>query len=180
MRILISGKNLELSDYLRELAEKKVRKLERFFPSDTEAHVTLSVEKNRHIVEITIPHQGRLIRSEEISGDMYASIDAALDKLERQIRKHKSYLKRSLREDSFATAYLPEVPDETDSAATEDDAPRIVRIKRFQIKPMDEEEAILQMALLGHSFYVFENATTGRINVLYSRKDGNLGLIEPN
>ncbi|MCL2695724.1 MAG: ribosome-associated translation inhibitor RaiA [Clostridiales bacterium] len=172
MRILISGKNLEVSAYLRETVEKKMGKLERFFPSDAEAHVTLSVEKNRHIVEITIPHQGRFIRSEEISGDMYASIDAALDKLERQIRKHKSNLKKGLREDAFA-AHYPEEP------AAEDHTPRVVRVKRFQIKPMSEEEAILQMALVGHSFYVFENAETGKINVLYSRKDGNLGLIEP-
>ena len=171
MRILISGKNLEVSSYLREVVEKKMGKLERFFPSSAEAHVMLSVEKNRHIVEITIPHQGRVIRCEEISGDMYASIDIALDKLDRQIRKHRTSLKKGLREDAFA----PPPPEDE----AEDAGPRIVRVKRFQIKPMSEEEAILQMALVGHSFYVFENARTGKVNVLYSRKDGNLGLIEP-
>jgi len=178
MRILISGKNLEVSSYLRDLVEKKVGKLTRFFPADTEAHVKLSVEKNRHIVEITIPHQGRFIRSEEVSGDMYASVDAALAKLERQIRKHKSNLKRSLREDTGGVARQPEA-SETPESQAEDAAPRIVRVKRFQIKPMNEEEAILQMELVGHSFYVFENAETGRVNVLYSRRDGDLGLIEP-
>jgi len=172
MRILISGKNLEVSSYLREVVEKKMGKLERFFPSSAEAQVTLSVEKNRHIVEITIPHQGRFIRSEEVSGDMYASVDIALDKLERQIRKHRTSLKKGLREEAFA----PRPPEDAD---VEDTGPRIVRVKRFQIKPMSEEEAILQMALVGHSFYVFENAQTGKVNVLYSRKDGNLGLIEP-
>ena len=172
MRIMISGKNLEVSSYLKEMVEKKMGKLDRFFPSDAVAHVMLFVEKNRHIAEITIPHQGRIIRSEESSGDMYASIDTALDKLERQIRKHKASLKKGLREDAF-------VKPMSEDRETEETEARIVRVKHFQFKPMSEEEAILQMELVGHSFYVFENAETGKVNVIYSRKDGNLGLIEP-
>ncbi|MDO4544283.1 MAG: ribosome-associated translation inhibitor RaiA [Clostridia bacterium] len=173
MRITISGKNLEVSEYMREVAVKKLSKLERYFPQDAEVQVTLSVERNRHIVEVTIPHEGRIIRGEEISGDMYASMDNVLDKLEKQIVKHRTSLKKGLRVDAFA-------PNEEDYEDDEDDAPRIVRVKRFDIKPMSEEEAMLQLQLLGHSFYVFQNAYTNQINVLYVRKDGNYGLIEPN
>lgn len=173
MRISISGKNLEVSEYMREVAIKKLSKLERYFPQDTEVQVTLSVEKNRHIVEVTIPHEGRIIRGEEISGDMYASMDNVLDKLEKQIVKHRTSLKKDLRVDAFAAV-------KDDYEDDEEKAPGIVRVKRFDIKPMDEEEAMLQMELLGHSFYVFQNAETNQINVLYVRKDGNYGLIEPN
>ncbi|MCL2671383.1 MAG: ribosome-associated translation inhibitor RaiA [Clostridiales bacterium] len=172
MRILISGKNLEISSYLQEVVEKKMHKLDRFFAPEAEANVTLSVEKNRHIAEITIPHNGRIIRSEEVSGDMYASISAALDKLEEQIQRHKRSLRKGLREEVFQ--------EFADYADEEDAGPRIVRVKRFDIKPMDEEEAALQLQLLGHSFYVFENARTAKMNVIYARKDGNFGLIEPN
>ncbi len=170
MRISISGKNLEVSDYIREVAEKKLSKLERYFPQDTDVLVTLSVEKNRHIVEVTIPYGGRIIRGEEISGDMYASLDNVLDKLEKQIVRHRTRLEKNL----HATMELSAVEEDD-----EEDAPRIVRVKHFDIKPMSEEEAMLQLELLGHSFYVFENAKTGQINVLYVRKDGNFGLIEP-
>lgn len=158
---------------MREVAIKKLSKLERYFPQDTEVQVTLSVEKNRHIVEVTIPHEGRIIRGEEISGDMYASMDNVLDKLEKQIVKHRTSLKKDLRVDAFAAV-------KDDYEDDEEKAPGIVRVKRFDIKPMDEEEAMLQMELLGHSFYVFQNAETNQINVLYVRKDGNYGLIEPN
>ena len=171
MRISITGKNLEISSYMREVAEKKLAKLDRYFPQDTEAQVTLSVEKSRHIVEVTIPHGGRLIRAEEISTDMYASLDNVLDKLEKQIFHNRTRLEKSLRQDAFDDLHF----DEED----EDEAPRIVRYKQFSFKPMSEEEAMLQIELLGHSFYVFENAETGSINVLYKRNDGNYGLIEP-
>ncbi|MBR3271611.1 MAG: ribosome-associated translation inhibitor RaiA [Clostridia bacterium] len=172
MRISISGKNLEISSYMREVAEKKLSKLDRYFPQDTEAQVTLSVEKNRHIVEVTIPHGGRLIRAEETSTDMYASLDNVLDKLEKQIVHNRTRLAKSLRQDAFID--LPPVEDED-----EENGPRIVRFKSFPFKPMSEEEAMLQIELLGHAFFVFENAETGDVNVLYKRKDGNFGLIEP-
>ncbi len=177
MRISITGKNLEISDYLTDLVEKKVGKLDRYFSQDTEAQVTLSVEKNRHIVEVTIPYDGGVIRGEEITGDMYASIDNVLDKLEKQIIRHRTKLEKNLRSDAFKhkeTLYGGAY-DEAD----EEDGPSIVRVKRFAIKPMSEEEAMLQIEMVGHSFYVFINSDTNLMNVLYKRKDGNYGLIEP-
>lgn len=176
MRISISGKNIEVSDYLRELIDKKVGKLERYFPRETEVQVTMAVERNRHIVEVTIPYEGIIIRGEEVTGDMYASIDNVLDKLEKQIIKHRTRLEKNLKNDAFKH----EVPlfggtyDDMDEEES-----KIVRVKHFALKPMTEEEAMLQMSLLGHSFYMFLNADTDDINVLYSRKDGNYGLIEP-
>ncbi len=176
MRISISGKNIEVSNYLKDLVDKKVNKLERYFKKDTEVSVMLNVERNRHIVEVTIPYDGGIIRAEEVTGDMYASIDNVLDKLEKQILRHRTKLEKKLKTGAF-------VHDEPlfggNMDELEDEGPYIVRVKRFSIKPMSEEEAMLQLALLGHSFYVFENADTGDINVLYARKDGNYGLIEP-
>ena len=171
MRISISGKNLEISSYMREVAEKKLSKLDRYFPQDTEAQVTLSVEKNRHIVEVTIPHGGRLIRGEETTTDMYASLDNVLDKLEKQIVHNRTRLEKTLRQDAFVDLPIEEEDEE--------DGPKIVRFKSFPFKPMSEEEAMLQIDLLGHAFFFFENAETGDSNVLYKRKDGNFGLIEP-
>ncbi len=177
MRISITGKNLEISDYLRDLVEKKVAKLDRYFPQDTEAQVTLSVEKNRHIVEVTIPIDGGVIRGEEVTGDMYASIDNVLDKLEKQILRHRTRLEKSLRSGAFR--YDAPLFGGSYEELDEEDGPRIVRVKRFNIKPMSEEEAMLQIEMVGHSFYVFINSDTEQINVLYKRKDGNYGLIEP-
>lgn len=170
MKINIVGKNIEVSNYLRSLVEKKVGKLERYFNEGTEVFVTLSVERNRHICEVTIPFGGAVIRGEEVTGDMYASIDNVLDKLEKQISRHRTKLEKRLRADLvFESPLEPE----------EEFTRKIVRTKRFAYKPMSVDEAVLQMDLLGHSFYVFTNAETDEVNVLYQRKDGNLGLIEP-
>lgn len=177
MRISINGKGLEVSDYMRELVDKKVGKLERYFSQDTEAQVTLSVEKTRHIVEVTIPYEGGIIRAEEVTGDMYASIDNVLDKLEKQILRYRTRLEKNLRNGAFK--YDQPVYSTSYEEPEQEAGPRIVRVKRFNIKPMSEEEAMLQAELLGHSFYVFTNAETNDINVLYKRKDGNYGLIEP-
>ncbi len=177
MRISISGKNMEVSDYLRDLVEKKVGKLERYFPKDTEVQVTMAVERNRHIVEVTIPYDGGIIRGEEVTGDMYASIDNVLDKLEKQIIRNRTRLEKTLKSGAFKYDQ-PLFGGSYDEFSDEEES-KIVRVKRFSIKPMSEEEAMLQMELLGHSFYVFENSNTGDINVLYARKDGNYGLIEP-
>lgn len=174
MIITISGKNIEVSDYLEELINKKVNKLDKYFPEDTQAHVTLSVERNRHIVEVTIPYAGGIIRGEETSGDMYASVDNVLSKLEKQIMRHRTKLEKNLRAEAFAAHEASYAVDDE-----EEEEHKVVRVKRFAIKPMDVEEAVLQMELLGHSFYVFENAEDGEVNVLYQRKDGNYGLIEP-
>lgn len=171
MQITIIGKNIEVSEYLRDLANKKVSKLARYFPQDAEVQVTMSVEKNRHIVEVTIPYAGGIIRGEEVTGDMYASIDNVISKLEKQIIRHRTKLEKSLR--------YEETPQDSGwYEDDEDEGPQIVRVKRFSMKPMSIEEAMLQMELLGHSFYVFMNDNTNMINVLYSRKDGNYGLIE--
>ena len=151
MRISITGKNIEVSDYLRDLAMKKMAKLDRYFPADTVAQVTMAVEKNRHIVEVTIPYAGGIIRGEEVTGDMYASIDNVIAKVERQIVRHRTKLEKNLKAEAFDEP-IPEFEEE------EDDGPRVVKVKRFSIKPMSEEEAILQMDLLGHSFFVFMNS----------------------
>lgn len=175
MRITITGKNIEVSEYLEDLVVKKVTKLDKYFPEDTQAYVTLAVERNRHIVEVTIPYAGGIIRGEVASGDMYASVDSVLAKLEHQIVKHRTKLEKNLRQGAFKAepVYAPIEEEE------EEEPRRVVRVKRFSIKPMSVEEAMLQMDLLGHSFYVFENADDHSVNVLYLRKDGNYGLIEP-
>ncbi|MGI5851015.1 MAG: ribosome-associated translation inhibitor RaiA [Clostridiales bacterium] len=176
MRINLSGKNLEITDSLRNQVNKKVSKLRRYFDENVEAQVTLSVEGYRHIIEVTIPFNGVVIRAEESTDDMYASIDMVLDKLERQIRKHRTRLGRRIKTGAFKNdlpLFRPDVPFE------EENEPRIVRTKRFAVKPMNLEEATLQMELLGHNFFVFRNASSDEVNVLYKRKDGNYGLIEP-
>lgn len=175
MRISINGKNIEISDYLRDLAVKKVSKLERYFSADTEVQVTMSVERNRHIVEVTIPYGGGIIRGEEVTGDMYASIDNVIAKVERQIVRHRTKLEKNLKAEAFAEEQLPDWYADED----EQEGPHIVKVKRFSVKPMSVDEAVLQMDLLGHSFFVFRNAETDSINVLYKRNDQNLGLIEP-
>ncbi|MDL2225140.1 ribosome-associated translation inhibitor RaiA [Eubacteriales bacterium OttesenSCG-928-M02] len=175
MRIAIMGKGVEVSDYLTDVIEKRVGKLEKYFRPDTQADVMISMFRGRHVVEITVQFPGMVLRAEEASGDMYASIDAACKKLEKQILRHKTKLQRRLHENAFDVeerVYLEE--DEV-----LDEAPRIVRTKRFAVKPMDEEEAAMQMDLLGHSFFVFANADTNEVNIIYRRRDGDYGLIEP-
>lgn len=174
MRVQIAGKGMEVSDYLKELVTKKVSKLQRYFDEDTEAHITMSIQKSRHIVEVTIPFDGVVLRGEEATGDMYASVDGVLKKLEKQIHKHRTALKKRLRDGAFTTE-----DDEHRSGGASEKMPDIVRTKRFVVKPMDIEEAKMQMELLGHQFFVFRNAKTNEINVLYQRHDGDLGLIEP-
>ena len=174
MKITITGKNIEISEYLEALVEKKARKLERYFRPGTQVQVTLSVEKNRHIAEVTIPFEGIVVRGEEVTGDMYASIDNVLDKLEKQIHKHRTKLDKKLKEGAFLQE-RPEFSEKFEETAER----RIVRTKRIAIKPMSVDEAAMQMELLGHSFFVFTNADSSETNVLYMRKDGNLGLIEP-
>ena len=171
MRISITGKNIEVSEYLRDLTEKKMSKLDRYFPSDTVAQVTMEVEKNRHIVEVTIPYSGGIIRGEEVTGDMYASIDNVIAKLERQIIRYRTKLEKNLKAEAFNNEPVPEYEEE-------DEGPAIVKVKRFSIKPMSAEEAILQMNLLGHEFFVFRNMDAdSAIAVVYKRKQGGYGLI---
>lgn len=174
MNITVSGKNMNVTDALRDTVEKKLEKLERYFNEDTKAQATVSVEKNRHIFEVTIPFTGAILRAEEVTEDMYNSIDNAVDVLERQIRKHKTKLEKQIHNGgTIKFENIKQLPQESESE------PEIVKTKKFAIKPMDEEEAILQMELIGHSFFVFRNAETDEVNVIYKRKDGNYGLIEP-
>lgn len=173
MKITISGKNMAVTDALRDTIEKKISKLDKYFYQDVPVNVTLSVEKNRQIIEVTIPFSGAIIRAEESTEDMYQSVDKVIDVLERQVRKHKTKLqKRSKGMDTIRFENVQALP------ALEKE-PSIVKTKRFAMKPMDAEEAVLQMELLRHAFYVFRNAETDEVNVVYKRKDGNYGLIEP-
>ncbi|RXM59148.1 ribosome hibernation-promoting factor, HPF/YfiA family [Clostridium tetani] len=174
MRITVIGKNIQITNALRNVVEKKLEKLDKYFKPDVEAQVTLSVEKNRQIIEVTIPFNGVILRGEEANEDMYASIDLVIDKLERQIRKQKTKLQKRMHGDSLRFQFIPDY--EGDKFKEES---KIVKTKRFAIKPMSSEEAVLQMELIGHNFFVFESADTGEVNVVYKRKDGNYGLIEP-
>ena len=174
MRFVIVGRNIELTDGLKEAVEEKLGKLDRFFAPDTEVKVTLSVEKERQKIEVTIPVKGSIIRSEQVSNDMYVSIDLVEEVIERQLKKYKNKLIDKQQDAAaFAQEYI-------DKEYVDDDADvKIIRTKRFDIKPMDPEEACVQMELLGHSFYVFFNSETEQINVVYKRKGNTYGLIEP-
>jgi putative sigma-54 modulation protein len=182
MKFIVSGKNMEVTPALRAKVIKKLEKLDKFFKPDTEVQVTMGVERSRHIIEVTIPFNGVVIRAEEATSDMYASIDKVIDIIERQIRKYKTKIQKRIRDGALNNEYLKSLQggrgNEDDSEEEEDEF-KIVRIKRFAIKPMNVEEAILQMNLLGHEFFVFSNADSNQVNVVYKRKDGNYGLIEP-
>lgn len=173
MRYIISGKNIDVTEGLKNAVYDKIGKLERFFTPDTEIHVTLSVEKERKKIEVTIPVKGSIIRAEEVSNDMYASIDLVEEIIERQLRKYKNKLTNH----KHASANFNKAFIEDDYI--EEDEIQIIKTKRFAIKPMDAEEACVQMELLGHSFYVFRNAATNEVNVVYKRKGNTYGLIEP-
>jgi len=176
MKIIISGKNMEITSALKNIVEKKLQKLDRYFNPDLIMHATLSVTKNRHIIEVTIPFGGAFLRGEEATDDMYASVDAVVDKIERQIRKQKTKLeRRNFGGDSLRYAVIPDLNEEEKGEKEAE----IVKTKRFAIKPMSPEEAVLQMELLGHNFFVFQEADSSDVNVVYKRKDGNYGLIEP-
>lgn len=173
MRITITGRNIELTEGLKAAVEEKLSKLEKFFAPDTDVFVTLSVEKERQKVEVTIPIKGHVIRSEQSSNDMYVSIDLVEEIIERQLRKYKNKIVDQQQSAvSLSKAFVEEDIED-------DDEIKIIRSKRFAMKPMEAEEACLQMELLGHSFYVFRNATTDEVNVVYKRKGNTYGLIEP-
>ena len=173
MRIKITGRNIELTEGLKAAVEDKLNKLEKYFTPDTEVNVTLSVEKERQKVEVTIPMKGNYIRSEQVSNDMYVSIDLVTEVLERQISRHK----KKLIDQAQRAAFLQKSFIEED--IPEDDEINIIRSKRFAVKPMDPEEACVQMDLLGHNFFVFRNAETDEVNVVYKRKGNTYGSIEP-
>lgn len=175
MNITVNGKNITVTKGLKEAVERKLSKLEKYFSPSVEANATLSVQKNRQIVEVTIPFNGVILRAEEGNDDMYSAIDIVLEKLERQIRKQKTKLERRKYGDALKFQFIPDY----NSSADVNDEFKIVKTKRFPVKPMNDEEAILQMELLGHNFFVYTNADTNEVNVVYKRKDGQYGLIEP-
>lgn len=173
MQYVIIGKNIEVTEGLKSAVYDKIGKLERYFTPETEVHVTLSVEKERQKIEITIPMKGNIIRAEEVSSDMYVSIDLVEEIIERQLRKHKMKLiEKKQAAANFNQAFVEE-------EGYDDEEIKIIRSKRFAMKPMDPEEACIQMDLLGHSFYVFRNSQTDEVNVVYKRKGNTFGLIEP-
>lgn len=171
----VRGKNIEITPALKDYVEKRVGKVTRFFDTVGEISVILIVEKGRHIVEVTVPLNGMLLRGEESTSDMYTSIDLVIEKLEKQIEKYKTKMARKLRAGIFK-------PDFAASAAIpvlDSDEFPLVKTKRFAVKPMDVQEAIMQMNLINHDFFVFTNSETEDVNVVYRRKDGAYGLIEP-
>ena len=177
MKITFKGKHIEVTDAMRNYIEKRLYKIERHFDHILEVIVTLRVEKNSQIVEATLQASRALIRAEEETDDMYSSIDKVADKLERQVKKYKE---KYLQKPHSGTERKEIVKEEVNVEDSESEKiAKIVRTKRFAIKPMSVEEAAMQMNLLGHNFFVFANDSTNKVNVLYKRKDGNFGLIEP-
>ena len=174
MRFTITGRNLEVTPGLKAAVEEKIGKLDRYFNPDTEVTVTMSIQKERQNIEVTIPVKGTLLRAEESSNDMYVSIDLVEEVIERQLKKYKNKL---IDKKQAAAAFTPQFLEEDHN--DQDDEIRIVKTKRFGMKPMDPEEACFQMELLGHNFYVFLNADTDEVNVVYKRKGNTNGLIEP-
>lgn len=175
MRVSVIAKNTTATPALKDMVEKKLSKVDRYFNPEVEAKATLSVQKNKQKVEVTIPFNGIVLRAEEATDDMYKSIDLVVSKLERRIRKQRTKLSRrnneSLRFKTF------------DEVAVEDELieenGKVVKTKKFGIKPMSVEEAILQMELVGHNFFVFQDSDENKIAVVYKRKDGDYGLLEP-
>ena len=173
MKFIISGKNIEITQGLRSAVESKIGKLEKYFTQETEVLVTLSVEKDRQKIEVTIPVKGSIIRSEQTSNDMYVSIDLVEEVIERQLKKYKNkIMDKHQSGGNFQQAFI-------EKDYPEEEEVQIVRTKKFDIKPMYPEDACIQMELLGHNFFVFFNAETDQVNVVYKRKGNSYGLIEP-
>ena len=174
MRIKITGRNIELTEGLKAAVEDKLNKLEKYFTPDTEVNVTLSVEKERQKVEVTIPMKGSYIRSEQVSSDMYVSIDLVEEVIERQLKKYRTKL--VTKQQNAAAVFKQDFLDEK---SEDDEEIKIIRTKKFDMKPMYPEDACVEMELLGHDFFVFCNAETESVNVVYKRKGNTYGLIEP-
>ena len=174
MKFIISGRNIDITDGLRTAVEDKLGKLERYFTADTEIIVTLSVEKERQKIEVTFPVKGNIIRSEQVSNDMYVSIDLVEEIIERQLRKYKTkIINKKQNVETFQPEFIEkDYEDDTNEI-------KIIRTKKFGFKPMYPEDACVQMELLGHNFFVFLNAETEEVNVVYKRKGNTYGLIEP-
>jgi putative sigma-54 modulation protein len=172
MNIILTGRNLEIAPALKNYVEKKLKRFNRYMSNISEAVVTIGIEKYRHKVEVLLKVNGFLIQAEGITGEVYSSIDEVTEKLERQIKKYKEKLVSHRKSEGKGVPVLAE------SVATAD-VRRIIKNKRFELKPMSPDEAAMQMDLLDKNFFVFTNYNSGDINVIYRRKDGNFGLIEP-
>ncbi|MFC6274954.1 ribosome hibernation-promoting factor, HPF/YfiA family [Levilactobacillus tangyuanensis] len=176
----IRGENIEVTDAIRDYVEKRISKLEKYFDNNVEAiaHINLKVYQNKTAkVEVTIPLPYLTLRAEETSPDLYASVDLVTDKLERQIRKYKTKVNRKSREKGYKNLDFS-TDDAADKDSAEDGKLEVVRTKRVSLKPMDNEEAVLQMDMLGHDFFIYEDAETNGISIVYRRNDGRYGLIE--
>ena len=173
MKITIVGRQMTVRDSLKELVEKKLAKYDKYFGDGAEAFVSFSRRHNMEMIEVTISHGGTLFRSEEGAETFNNALDAAMDSLERQIRKNKTRVAKRLRSGTFT-------PDFSEwEGSTDEDPGTVIRTKTFQLKPMSPEEAILQMNLIGHQFFVFNDSESGDICVVYKRKDGDYGMIIP-
>lgn len=181
MAIAVRGKNIDITPALKDYVTKRVGKITKYFDGASMGEITaiLIVNKDRHIVEVTVPINGILLRGEESTPDMYTSIDLVIEKLEKQIEKYKTKLSRKLKSGSFKTDLIPAAATLAGAMAANEEEFDIVKTKRFAIKPMAVDEAVMQMNLTNHDFYVFANADTEEVNVVYRRKDGRYGLIEP-
>jgi len=175
MNYIISGRGIILTEALKEYAKSKIGKVERFFESETEVHITLSIQKERQIVEVTIRYKGIVFRVEEENTDMYAAIDRASDILERQIRKNRTRLAKKM----YSNPLKYEKVFFGDDTKIDEEEYKLVKSKRFNPKPMDVDEAILQLNLVGHPFFIFVNQKTNQMNVVYKRKSGGYGILEP-
>jgi putative sigma-54 modulation protein len=180
MQMIVKGKNIEVTGALREYAEEKIGKVSRHFDRIIKTEIEMIVEKNpkiseNQVVEVTIHSSWPLIRAKESATDMYQAIDLVADKLDRRIKRMKAKVIDRSHNQGNSLKVAPVVPEEGEA----EEEPRIVRSKTFTLKPMTPEEAALQMDLLGHTFYVFINAESGDSNVVYKRRDGHYGLIEP-
>ncbi|MDF1495780.1 ribosome hibernation-promoting factor, HPF/YfiA family [Caproiciproducens sp. CPB-2] len=175
MKIAVTGRKVNLRDNFKELAAKKLSRFDRIFDEDAQANVMVTLERNRQTVEITIKSRGMIYRAEATDFEMNDALDQVISALGRQIRKNKTRLEKEIHSaalDQYVQNYLH--TDEED-----DSEYKIVRTKHFFVKPLSTEEAILQMNLLGHQFFMFRDEQSGEINVVYKRKDGNYGLLEP-
>ena len=182
MQLIVQGKNIQVTDRLRDYVETKVNRLDRYLPTITDARMDLATEStrsygDRQVAQLTVHSKGMMLRAEERSGDIFTSVDMVMDKMKRQIDRYKSKRRDRIRE--VQTGELPDV-EIVDEEEDEDESEGvIVRVKRFRVAPMSPEEAVEQMELLGHDFFVFYNADGGQFNVVYRRRDDDYGLIQP-
>ncbi|TYB33319.1 MAG: ribosome-associated translation inhibitor RaiA [Flexistipes sinusarabici] len=177
MHIQITAKNIDLTDAIRSYVNKKIGKVKKYFDQVIEVHVVLEVQKNLHIAEVLVNAKGVFLKGLEKSEDLYASIDLAVDKIERQLVKYKEKIQsKKLMNKDFEEPFKLNV---IETGSLDTDTPVTVISKQIPVKPMDVEEAVMQMDLLNKNFFVFRNADSSEVNVVYKRDDGNIGLIEP-